>query len=178
MSPQEFRSFFQKLHYLFFSLFVCALANVIVNHITLYVYQVFSRPKSIGIGVPSRIIIVEHERKQELKLECRFSDIVYVFFKSKLRRVDADYLQALIFVFFIPCVQVWESSLTVYARIGHKIEQYHFFTNQISQLKLARIYKPGWIYNLFVSEQDIVFGGRFVGGSVIFIFNMALILIC
>lgn len=94
---------------------------MLVDDITILVYQVLRWPVTICIGIPGRKIIIEcYWVFDACFLRC-FSDIIFYFFKRKFWSMNADDDEPIIGIFLVPCIEVWLSTDTVDTRVCPEI---------------------------------------------------------
>ena len=99
---------------------------MLVDDISLLVYQILGRPITIRIGIPGGKVIIKCYRVFDACFLGCLSDIIFYFFKSKFRSMNTDDNESIICVFLIPRIEVWLSTDTVDTRVCPEIYEYHF----------------------------------------------------
>jgi very-short-patch-repair endonuclease len=105
----------QRLHRRL-GLAVPALAVVVEAQVALAVDEVLGRPVAVRVGLPDRIVVVEHDRVRQPLLRDGAADVLRVVGEGELRRVHADDHQAEVAVAPVPLLHVGQRAQAVDAR--------------------------------------------------------------
>src|SRR3989339_7673 len=93
---------FQKLLDKALRLVIIPLARMIINDVTVYVNQIFTRPVLVGIQVPYIVIVIKNYRILKLQPAHRLAHRRAVPGKTELGRMNADNYQSHFTVTFMP----------------------------------------------------------------------------
>src|SRR5262249_24825013 len=89
----------------------------------LRVDEIQRRPILVIEGAPYEMFIVDSDRVTYPHLFHSQANVIYVFFKRELRRMNANQYQSLISIFFGPGADIWKCAQPVDASVGPEINE-------------------------------------------------------
>lgn len=118
----------KKFLYNFFIFIIISFSKMRMSHVSIFIYKIKCWPILIIKGFPEFKIIIQCNRIDNSFFFNSWLYIIFIFFISKLWCMNPNNDESCIFIFLMPSVQIWPSSLTVYTPKCPKIYKYDFTT--------------------------------------------------